>query len=125
MINEVKKVWQRGGHICLFLLLMLPATISVSATRIHSGDEYPPPIPSITSQGSGSISFAWDAVEGAISYRVSYYRKESSYSSSVTNTGSTNITYSGLSAGTYNFYFKSVFSGAQSSDYIIEDVVIL
>lgn len=122
MINEVKKVWQRGGHICLFLLLMLPAKIGVSA---KSGDEYPPPIPSITNQGSGTISFAWDAVEGAISYRVSYYRKESSYNSSVTNTGSTNITYSGLSAGTYNFYFKSVFSGAQSSDYVIEDVVIL
>jgi hypothetical protein len=106
-------------------LLLLPATIGISATNLHSASENLPPEVSLTSQSGNSVSFGWAAVEGAVLYQAYYVKVENNYSSPQNNTGSTGITFSNLSPGTYKFFFRSVFDRSQTSDYvIIEDIVI-
>jgi hypothetical protein len=124
MKNEIKKGLQLGYQLGFVLLLFLPLTVGVSATRANEGRNYPPPAPSIVSQSAGFISFGWTPVSGATGYKVYYVRKETSLCSQEQNTGSEPF-FSGLPAGTYKFFFKSVF-GSESSDYIvIDDVLIL
>ncbi len=118
---EVKKSWQFCLNALIVLLLSLPIgqaqSPSVSATC---------PEPSVTKTGqtANSVSFSWDAVSGATGYAVWYVRKEDNYSSAVTHTGNTSINYSGLSAGTYCFYFLTE-CGSSTSGYIIQDDIIM
>ena len=124
MKNEVKKGLQWGYQLGFLLLLCLPLTFGVSATRAYEGKAYPPPEPSIISQSSGSVTFGWAPVSGATGYKVYYLRKEASFTSQEQNTN-TEPNFSGLPAGTYKFFFKSVF-GNESSEYIIiDDLVIM
>ncbi|MCB0522472.1 MAG: fibronectin type III domain-containing protein [Lewinellaceae bacterium] len=76
----------------------------------------------VTAQDDGSVSFDWDDC-GCSSpvYRV--YYENNGFSGPVYSTGSSSITVSGLSAGTYRFYFYTV-CGEGMSSIIIEDIII-
>lgn len=122
MKNNIKKTWQGCIQMCFLLLLMIPVTTGVSASPLPLN--YPPPTVTITGRGSNSVDFAWGAVSGATSYQIWYVDVENNTSSAVFNTGNTNIAFSALPKGTYDFYFRSVFD-EKTSDYVIEDDLIM
>ncbi len=121
MKNASKKNWL--GVLPLFLLLPLPAPkqeklpepVSATVTCL-------PPEANVTNHGSGSASFAWDAVDGATEYKIYYTRQEDVYTSSPVTTGGTSFTFSNLPAGTYDFYFCTVCGGGSSSNFVIDDL---
>ena len=82
----------------------------------------PGPNVSITSQSSGSISFAWDAVSGATGYKVWYIRNGSDGSQEF-GTGSTTMSFSNLPSGSYDFYFETVC--AEGGGYVIIDDIMM
>ncbi|MEI6412004.1 MAG: fibronectin type III domain-containing protein [Bacteroidota bacterium] len=77
----------------------------------------------VTGKSSGAISFAWGPVAGANTYNVRYVRKENGQSGLLSTSG-TAINISGLSAGTYTFYFTVAGDPGNSEYVIIEDVWI-
>ena len=123
MKNASKKNWL--GVLPFFLLLPLlasrqeklpePATATLTCL---------PPEVSVTNHSSGSASFAWDTVDGAIEYKIYYTRQEDVYTSSPVMTGGTSFTFSNLPAGTYDFYFYTVCEGGSSSGFVIDDLMI-
>ncbi len=123
MKNEIKKGFQWGYQLGFVLLLFLPLTFGVSATLQKEGRAYPPPQPSIVSLSSGSVSFEWAPVSGATGYKVYYIRQESMLTSQEQSTDN-KPDFSGLPAGTYTFYFKSVF-GTESSEYVVIDDLVI
>lgn len=123
MKNEIKKGFQWGYQLGFALLLLLPLTFGVSATLQKEGRAYPPPQPSIVSLSSGSVSFEWAPVSGATGYKVYYIRQESMLTSQEQSTDN-KPDFSGLPAGTYTFYFKSVF-GSESSEYVVIDDLVI
>ena len=123
MKNEIKKGLQWGYQLGFALLLFLPLTFGVSATLQKEGMTYPPPEPSIVGQSSGSVSFEWAPVSGATGYKVYYFRQEAMFTGPEQSTDN-KPEFSGLPAGTYTFYFKSVF-GSESSEYVIIDDLVI
>jgi hypothetical protein len=107
-----------------FTLVALPTQASLVRIQPVTQLSCIPPNATLTGQSSGYVSFAWDAVLGA-SYRVWYYRQEDHYTSSVTTTGNTYISFSSLPAGTYKFYFVTDCGNELSQSTIIDDIVIL
>lgn len=82
-----------------------------------------PPPANVTETGktSSSISFDWDDVAGS-TFLVYYTRDD--YTSSVFTASVSNFTFSGLPAGTYDFYFQTD-CGAEMSEIIgITDVIV-
>lgn len=114
----------------LFALLLLPALTAFSAIPVLPAKTAvvctcTPPSPVRTGQSAGSNTYSWSPVSGASKYAVWYVRKSDGYTSSIFQTTAMSFTFSGLSAGDYDFYFATVCGGAELSDYIIiEDVVI-
>ena len=123
----MKKCLKIGLHpilrVFLILTLLAPATSGFSNTPINPVT-CPGPQASITSKSSSSITFGWSAITGAVSYSVWYHRREDNFTSSVSNTGATNITFSGLPPGTYDFYFVTNCSSETSDIIIIVDIVM-
>ncbi len=78
-----------------------------------------------TSQTSTSVAFSWENKTGAIGYRVWYVRKGDNFTSQEINTGSTSVSFSNLSAGTYQFYFVTDCGGGEMSQIIITDDLIM
>ena len=77
----------------------------------------------VTAKFSSSISFDWDGPDGS-TYEVYYVRQSDGYTSPVYSTSSSDYAYSGLSAGTYDFYFRTD-CGTEMSEIIgIEEVFI-
>ena len=112
--------WFKGFILALFLL---PGVSCLSAPTA-----FPPfncPIQNLTKtdQSSGSVSYSWAAISGVTEYKVWYTRTNDNYTSSVTTTGSTSITFSGLPAGSYHFYFAAVCG--QGFDWIVDDVIMI
>lgn len=77
----------------------------------------------VTGKSSGAISFAWGPVAGANNYTVRYVRRENGQTGEF-NTSGTSINISGLSAGTYTFYFTVAGDPGNSEFVIIEDIWI-
>lgn len=124
MRNAGKKNWFTVLIMSLGLALLVPAGYGFSVRQAIRNVDCSPPDPSVSSQGSGSITFTWEAKSGATSYQVYYFRAEDSYTSSPATTGSTSISFSHLPQGTYDFYFCTN-CGGESSDYIILDDLIM
>ena len=122
MRNASKISWQLLFNACLLLAFLVPVQIGQASEPVTSL-LCPGPNVSITARSSGSVSFAWDAVSGALSYKVWYHRQEDSYTSGEFTTGGTSISFSDLPTGTYTFYFASVCTGGLS-DIIIIDILI-
>jgi hypothetical protein len=77
-----------------------------------------------TFSASGAITFAWDAMSGAVEYKL-YYVKQGGSPSSYFYTTNTNYAFTGLAAGNYSFYFATVCDGGVSSFIVIEDHIML
>jgi hypothetical protein len=75
----------------------------------------------VTSKTAGTISFDWN---GSGVFRTYYVRVSDGYTSPTTTVTSPSKAYSGLSAGTYIFYFWKDCGGGETSDIIvIEDLI--
>jgi hypothetical protein len=127
MKNEFKQRCQLLVKLSFLLLLLVPAVPGISSNVTPVATEITCPTPNVskTGQGSGSISFGWGPVSGASSYNVWYVRKDNNTSSSVFNTTANSITFSGLDAGNYRFYFSTVCEDGSSEYIIIEEEVIM
>lgn len=77
-----------------------------------------------TSQSISSVAFAWDAAAGATAYEVWYVRQGDSYTSSPITVTSTSASFTGLAAGQYVFYFRTVCGIEKSDSIIFEDLII-
>ena len=79
----------------------------------------------VSGQSSGTISFDWDDC-GCLStgFTVKYLRQSDGYTSPETTVTSSNYTFSGLTAGTYKFYFRTKCGGETSGAIVIEDLGI-
>ena len=127
----MKKSGQWCFKLSFLLLLLVPATIGVSAASVVpteptvSGLGCPEP-GSLTRTGTGSgwIAYSWSGPGGATGYQVYYVRLADSYTSSVMSTGSPAMNISGLAAGYYRFYFATVCADG-TSDYVVIDDLIM
>lgn len=105
------------------MALLLSCSFGFSSTNTTLDSTCQPPSSlNITSQTDSSISFDWDDCGCDLTeYRVYFVR--GGQASSEYPTASSNITFSGLSAGAYEFHFYTVCSGAASS-IIIDEVIV-
>ena len=80
---------------------------------------------SVLSKSSGCIAFDWSDCQGGCNqYLVKYYRQDDDFQSQVFTKDDSSISFSGLSAGTYDFSFAIDCGSASSSWIVIEDVFI-
>ncbi len=112
-----------NGLAALLFILFLPIAFATANVPV-ADDTCPEPDVSVSSQTTGAISFTWDAVTNAVGYNVKYVR-DGSYSSEVFNTTSTSISFTNLTAGTYDFYFQTDCGGSTSGWIITDDIIIL
>lgn len=124
MKHEIKKSLFVAVALTLLFSMFLPLRIGLAAA-LPEGQTCDQPSAYVTMQSTNAVSFAWDAVSGATEYRVWYVREQDNYTSEVTSTGNTNITYSNLPAGTYRFYFTTVCGMVSSGSYVIPDLIIV
>ncbi len=108
----------------LFSLLAHTAT-SYAAQPANDDCECPSPVVTKTFQSSTAIAFSWGNVSGAVGYRVWYVRKGDNFTSQEINTGATSVSFTNLSAGTYQFYFVTDCGGGEMSQIIIMDDLIM
>lgn len=109
----------------LFLIaFLLPFFLNASAPANHAqATECPAPTNlTLTAQTGNSVSFDWDDC-GCIMPEYHVFYTKSGQTSQEYITGASAITISGLSAGTYQFYFYTVSSTGQSS-IIVEEVLL-
>ncbi|MEO1260631.1 MAG: hypothetical protein AAFZ15_17675 [Bacteroidota bacterium] len=104
-----------------FLLFLVPLTYAFESGP-PAASTCTEPAPQLNQPNSNTVTFNWQAVLGASGYEVKY--ASGSYKSPVYFTTGTSITFSELSSGTYNFYFRTV-CGKQTSDWIITEDLIL
>ena len=117
--------WPGCIKLCLWLFLLLPVTTGVTAEPITpNGSCSEPSGIAVTGKTSSAVSFAWFSVGGATSYQVYWVRLSDNTSSSVMTTSASAITVSGLSPGTYRFYFATVCAEG-TSDYVVPDEVVI
>jgi hypothetical protein len=82
------------------------------------------PTITITSQGGGSVAFSWGAVSGATNYEVWYVKRENNFTSQLSTTSGTVMSFNNLPAGTYKFYFKAICGGEGSNISIMDDLIM-
>lgn len=124
MKNEIKVARHAGLKLFLLALLLFPGIASFSASPGYSLTNCPIQGVTKTEQSTGSVSYSWSPVSGASAYKVYFVRLSDNYTSSVFTTGSTSVTFSGLPAGGYRFYFAAV-CGQEGLEYILDDVLML
>lgn len=115
----------KNGKLGLFSLLLLFGVLAVSAASSTSpGCSCCPPNVTVGPLHSGSVSFSWSPVAGAVSYKVWYHEKNSGYTSPTSQTSRNSISFSGLPTGVYVFYFATVCDGETSSIIITDDLMM-
>ena len=124
MKNEIKVARQGSFKLFLLALLLFPGVASFSASPGFSAVNCPIQGVTKTEQSTGSVTYTWSAVSGASAYKVYFVRLSDNFTSSVLTTGSTSVTFSGLPAGGYRFYFAAV-CGQEGLEYILDDVLML
>ncbi len=104
-------------------ILLLSCSFGFSSSNTAGLTECPTPENvSVVSQSTNAVSFDWDDCGCAFTeYRV-FFVKGGQASTEYSSTTS-NISFTGLSAGMYRFYFYTVCEGGVSS-IIIDDIVI-
>lgn len=123
MKNASQKSWRVIAKMFLLATLLTPVTSGFSVPSMADAN-CPAPNVTKTGQTSTSISFSWDAVEGATIYKMWYVRREDNYTSLEITTHDTFITYSDLPAGNYRFYFQTI-CGEESSSYVMIDDLMM
>jgi hypothetical protein len=77
-----------------------------------------------TFQSSSSVAFTWDAAAGATAYEVWYQRQGDGFTSTPSTVTSTAASFTGLPAGRYVFYGRTVCGNDRSETVIFEDLII-
>ncbi|MBK9013649.1 MAG: hypothetical protein IPM82_05950 [Saprospiraceae bacterium] len=110
----------------VFLMLTAASALLSFANAAENGQTCPEPTNlSIVSKSSGSIAFDWsDCMGGCNQYLVKYYRVDDDFRSQVFTVGNSDISFSGLPAGTYDFSFAIDCGSATGGWIVIEDVII-
>ncbi len=108
----------------MLALFLLPGASSFSTPPMLQPLTCPIQNLTKTDQSAGFVSYSWSAVSGATEYKVFYTRTNDNYTSSMFTTGSTYISFSGLPAGNYRFYFAAV-CGQETLDYVVDDVILI
>ena len=71
------------------------------------------------------ISFSWDTCNcDETSYKVYYWKKGEASPGPDNFTTNTSYPFTGLSTGTYNFYFQTICGSETSGFVIIEDIIM-
>lgn len=109
----------------LFFLLTLTVQVFTGFTPPKGpGCACTSPSVSLTGQTSNSASFDWSPVYSATEYKVWYYRKEDDFTSQEVFTSSTDISFTNLEEGTYEFYFATVCGGIISQVIVTDDLLM-
>ncbi len=108
----------------LMMLAAAPALLSF-ANAAENGQTCPEPANlSITSKSGGSIAFDWsDCMGGCSQYLVKYYRQDDDFRSQVFTTDDSEISFSGLPSGTYDFSF-AIDCGSTTGGWIVIEELI-
>lgn len=122
MSIHFKRLWPWYFKVSLFLLF--PLLLGFLPPPTDHETTCPGPQVSVSSQGSGEVSFSWNAVSGASGYVVYFVREDENYTSFPIFTQNTSIVYSGLPSGRYNFCFATVCGSEYSAIIIVEDLVL-
>lgn len=122
MKNASKRNWLVLSNAFLLLLLIAPA---VSGWSSRPKAEISCEAPSVvkTAHSSGYISFSWTAVPG-MEYKTWYVRLSDNYTSQELTSYSASVSYSGLPAGSYRFYFQTICGEGGSSYVVIDDLMM-
>lgn len=111
----------------MLVLMMLTAAplMPCFAKAVESGQTCPEPTNlNILSKSSSSIAFDWsDCIGGCNQYLVKYYRQGDSFQSQVFTVANSEISFNGLSAGTYDFSFATDCGSATSGWIVIEELI--
>lgn len=125
MFSFSKKGWAGLAALTMFVSFFAFQSFSAASTAIGPDCSCGTPgSPTVTNQSLTSISLAWTPASGAAGYEVWYVRTNDSYTSSVSTVSSTSITYTGLTSGTYKFYFRSNCGEEKSEIIVLEDMII-
>jgi hypothetical protein len=111
----------------MLVLMMIAAALALTclANAAENGQACPELANlSITSKSSGSIAFDWsDCTGGCSQYLAKYYRQGDGYQSQVFAVTASEISFSGLPTGTYNFSFAIDCGFTTGSWIVIEEVI--
>lgn len=112
----------------IVLMMLAAAPFTLHSTKGAEGDQTcPDPANlsiSIVSKSGGSIAFDWsDCSGGCNQYLVKYRRVGEAFQSQVFASKCSEISFSGLPAGTYDFSFATDCGSASSGWIIIEDSI--
>ncbi len=107
-----------------FLLALIVQVTSGFTTPVSNQCSCTSPVVTKDSQTTATVSFSWEAVDGANGYNVWYVRSEDSFTSQPVSTGGTSVNFTNLPAGTYDFYFITICVG-ESSGFVIYDDLIM
>ncbi len=109
----------------LMMLAAAPALLCFT-NAVENGQTCPEPANlSITSKSSGSIAFDWsDCMGGCNQYLVKYFRQDDDFQSQVFTAVRSDISFSGLPAGTYDFSFAIDCGSASSGWIVIEETIM-
>lgn len=125
MLSFIKKGWL--GLAALAFIVTLSAVQSFSAPTAPISPDCTCNAPgnaAVTSQTSTTVSFSWSPAFGAAAYEVWYVRTNDGYTSSTTTVSGTSISYSGLAAGNYKFYFRTNCGEGVSEIVVLEDILM-
>ncbi|MFN0214595.1 MAG: hypothetical protein ACKVT2_10105 [Saprospiraceae bacterium] len=109
-------------HLLAFLLFLFPSNHIIEPTN-ETALLTCPEVSGLqkTGETTNSISYTWN--DDGAEYKLWYTRAEDNYTSSFFYAYSTNYSFTGLSAGSYTFYFQAL-CGAETSGYIgVEDII--
>lgn len=104
-----------------FLILCFSSFKSSDAASVQYSSCTAPANLSITAQSNNTISFDWEDCSSSFTEYQVFYTKEGQ-ASAIYSTSKSEISFSGLSPGVYQFHFYTICGGA-SSAIIIEDSI--
>ncbi|MEO1259846.1 MAG: hypothetical protein AAFZ15_13720 [Bacteroidota bacterium] len=110
---------------CIALTILLVPALAVpnqawAPTKVQNCD--PPGNITKTGSGSGSISFSWDSLDGAVDFKLRYVFN--GQASSLISVSGNTYTFSGLSTGDHTFEFYTNCGNGNTSGIIIMDEII-
>ena len=102
-----------------FLAFLLPLAFAFTSIPDDCASCAEPTGVTKTNETISTISFSWDDMAGVDSYTLKYIREGDSATSGDISVNSTSYTYTGLTSGTYHFYFTSNCGGTTSTAFIV------
>jgi hypothetical protein len=77
-----------------------------------------------TAQTSSSASFAWEGGGAGVTYKVWYVRKSDGFASQEVVANGNAVSFTGMQAGTYTIYAKTICEGGEVQSIIWDDIII-